>query len=222
MENRIAISSILMSNLIQFSSDYDLVNPSFYDKQARDYGGNLLAETIGDLLQEHIAVSLGDSPRILDIATGTGLIARYLKQRFGYPVEGVDLSQEMLTYLHKQDATIPVKKGDMNKKLPYHSESFDAVVTHWANRFVIGDTIVKEALRLLRPGGIFIWPFALEEKETWKNIAQDTLQPASPEEFVPLLRKVGFAVSHIHIPKPEKFHNTQISYPTEFLIARKL
>lgn len=208
-----------MDVLVQECPDYDLIDPAYYDGRARLSGGYYIAETIGALFQRHLPLTKPPQ-KILDIGAGTGIISQYLQNRLGYQVVATDLSQKMLDYLHHGNLKIQTQTGDMNGQLPFCPSSFEGITTNWANRFVIGDNIAREAYRLLKPGKIFIWPFAQNERNIWKSLAGEK-QPTQAREFKKILQKIGFSTELFKKPMPKQFANHHIAYPCEFLIATK-
>jgi demethylmenaquinone methyltransferase/2-methoxy-6-polyprenyl-1,4-benzoquinol methylase len=87
--------------------------------------------------------------RVLDVATGTGLVARQLIRR-GCDVVGLDQSDEMLR--HAKDRTRAVL--GQAEQLPFPDGSFDAVTFTYLLRYVDDPAaVVAELARVLRPGG---------------------------------------------------------------------
>ena len=95
--------------------------------------------------------------RVLDVATGTGLIAAAAAERGASEVVGVDMSQAML------DLCAPVAKahpgvvtfvlGDA-EKLPLPDASFDAVILGFVLLHLPEPSkALSEAFRVLKPGG---------------------------------------------------------------------
>jgi demethylmenaquinone methyltransferase/2-methoxy-6-polyprenyl-1,4-benzoquinol methylase len=92
--------------------------------------------------------------RLLDVATGTGLVARCAAQIVGPSgtVVGLDPSGAMLREARKFDAAWLVQ-GTV-EELPFGSEHFDFVSMGYALRHVADLRIaLAECLRVLRPGG---------------------------------------------------------------------
>ena len=114
---------------------------------------------------------------ILDIATGTGIIANMLAETGYETVIGTDLSERMMNIAIKHAA----EKGLCNVKycygnameLPYEDETFDIVINSrllWT--LTEPEKAVKEWRRVLKKGGKVI---AINELETGKGISYDNI-----------------------------------------------
>ncbi len=97
--------------------------------------------------------SLGLSPKeaVLDVATGTGLIARDMRRAYGCRVIGADQSEGMLA---KARGRVPELAAADANALPFADARFDAVVFSYLLRYVSdpSETLVELA-RVLKPGG---------------------------------------------------------------------
>lgn len=92
--------------------------------------------------------------RLLDVATGTGLVARSAARILGdaRAVVGLDPSGGMLREARKRLAA-PLVQG-RGEHLPFASERFDLVTLGYALRHVTElEVAFRECLRVLRPGG---------------------------------------------------------------------
>ena len=131
---------------------------TLFDRTARDYDSveRLLALTSGAWYRRQALVRAGLAPgmRVLDIATGTGLVAREALAVVGPSgaVLGLDPSAGMLD--EARGLAIPLTRG-LGEKLPYAGASFDFVSMGFALRHVADlDALFAEMRRVLRPGGI--------------------------------------------------------------------
>jgi demethylmenaquinone methyltransferase / 2-methoxy-6-polyprenyl-1,4-benzoquinol methylase len=113
------------------------------------------------------ALSLGQDPRwrrflvarlprgghVLDVATGTGLVAAELLRQ-GFKVTGLDLSPEMLAVAHRRFGDQVELINATVEALPLESESFDHLTCAYPLRYVAdpGATLAELA-RVVRPGG---------------------------------------------------------------------
>jgi demethylmenaquinone methyltransferase/2-methoxy-6-polyprenyl-1,4-benzoquinol methylase len=97
--------------------------------------------------------------RILDVATGTGLVARALASR-GCEVVGLDQSEEMLAGARQRLAEAPhlskritLVRGEA-ERLPFGDASFDGLTFTYLLRYV-DDRLatMAELARAVRPGG---------------------------------------------------------------------
>ncbi|MGO3151573.1 MAG: ubiquinone/menaquinone biosynthesis methyltransferase [Galactobacter sp.] len=95
----------------------------------------------------------------LDLATGTGVIARSVQaRRPGSHVVGADFSEGMLDVARRQDPESPItwEFADAHE-LPYGDESFDAITHGYLMRNVSDlDKVLGEQYRVLKPGGLVV------------------------------------------------------------------
>lgn len=98
----------------------------------------------------------GDARAVLDVATGTGDLARELRARLGPGgrVVGVDFAPRMLTLARRKlDGNVPLVAGNV-LALPFADRSFDAAAMAFVARNV-ADLVQAfgEMRRVVRPGG---------------------------------------------------------------------
>jgi demethylmenaquinone methyltransferase/2-methoxy-6-polyprenyl-1,4-benzoquinol methylase len=101
------------------------------------------------------AVGARPEERVLDVATGTGLVARALKERYGCTVVGLDQSEQMLS--RAQPLVGPVYerlvRGEA-ERLPFEDGEFDALTFTYLLRYVDDPAAtMRELARVVRPGG---------------------------------------------------------------------
>ena len=112
-------------------------------------------------LIRHVPVSA--DARVLDVATGTGAIARGMVKRYGCRVVGIDQSPQMLDGARERIAKagladrIELQLGSA-ETLDLAEGSFDALTTGYLLRY-LDDPLatMRDLIRLIRPGA----PFAL-------------------------------------------------------------
>jgi SAM-dependent methyltransferase len=109
---------------------------------------------VSELLCE--AADLHSTWTVLDLATGPGTTALAAARR-GCRVTGVDISERLLTQARARAAveglTVHFAHEDA-EHLPHATHAFDAVMSTFGIAFTPSpETVAREALRVLRPGG---------------------------------------------------------------------
>jgi demethylmenaquinone methyltransferase/2-methoxy-6-polyprenyl-1,4-benzoquinol methylase len=124
------------------------------------------------------AVDAGPAERVLDVATGTGLVARELVRRYRCSVVGLDQSTEMLAGARRRLAREPglaerieLVRGEA-ERLSFGDAEFDHLTFTYLLRYVDdpGATLAELA-RVVRPGGrIASLEFGLPEPPLWRPL----------------------------------------------------
>ena len=99
-------------------------------------------------------VDVGPRDTVLDVATGTGAVARELLARRGCTVVGLDQSPEMLAEARRRlPSSVTLVEGEADA-LPFPDAAFDALTFTYLLRYVPdpGATL-RELARVVRPGG---------------------------------------------------------------------
>jgi len=133
---------------------------------------------------------LATGARVLDVATGTGLVAAELVAR-GCTVVGLDPSEPMLARarLRVPGATFVTGRAE---RLPFAGRTFDAAVCaqafHWFER----EAALAEMIRVVRPGGVVaVWWKSLMRGDTVRLLRQEA-EKAAGVEPLPELMASGF------------------------------
>jgi demethylmenaquinone methyltransferase / 2-methoxy-6-polyprenyl-1,4-benzoquinol methylase len=99
-------------------------------------------------------IDAGPRATVLDVATGTGAVARELLAQKGCTVVALDQSPEMLAEARRRlpaDVTL-VEAGA--EKLPFPDAAFDALTFTYLLRYVEDPAaVLREVARVVRPGG---------------------------------------------------------------------
>jgi SAM-dependent methyltransferase len=137
------------------------------------------------------AAALAPGERVLDVACGTGVLARAAARRTspGGTVTGVDINQGMLAVARRIAPEIDWRLGRA-EALPFESGVFDVVVSQFGMMFFEDRAAAaREMLRVLRPGGrlaIAVWD-ALERIPAYPEIVE-MLRQHFDEQTANLLR----------------------------------
>jgi demethylmenaquinone methyltransferase/2-methoxy-6-polyprenyl-1,4-benzoquinol methylase len=93
--------------------------------------------------------------RVLDVATGTGLVARELVRRFGCSVIGIDQSAEMLAVARERTRGLTVELVEGRAEaLPFSDGEFESLTFTYLLRYVDDPAAtLRELARVVRPGG---------------------------------------------------------------------
>jgi SAM-dependent methyltransferase len=176
------------------------------------------------------AAALRPGERVLDVACGTGVIARLAAARLGPAprVTGLDVSADMIEVARASSPeTIEWHVGDA-MSLPFPDNAFDVVLCQMGLMFMEDrSTAVKEMQRVLVPGGRVIVstpgaiqrPFALMEEAIVEHIGADlgafvraVFSMHDPNAVAALLRgadlvDVGASVATVtlELPSPAEF-----------------
>ena len=160
--------------------------PENYDR----YLGPVLFEPYAQDLADRVKVPEGG--RLLEIACGTGIVTRRLRDRLPPSVKIVatDLNEAMINYARQKfraDENIEWKPADA-LDLPFGDGSFDAVVCQFGLMFFPDKQRgVSEAYRVLKPDGRFIFSVwdAIERVDLAKatEIVIKQFFPENPPDF---------------------------------------
>ncbi|TMB58999.1 MAG: methyltransferase domain-containing protein, partial [Chloroflexi bacterium] len=105
----------------------------------------------------HAAVEAIDArrdDRVLDVATGTGMVAAELVRRYGCHVVGLDQSADMLARARERDGVFDEIVLGRAEKLPFADATFDHLTFTYLLRYVDDPAAtMRELARVVRPGG---------------------------------------------------------------------
>jgi SAM-dependent methyltransferase len=108
------------------------------------------------------AAQIQPGQRVLDVACGTGILARYIASRVGPTgwVAGLDPNPGMLVVAKQLAPAIDWRQG-LAESLPFPQYSFNTVVSQFGLMFFTDQSqSIREMLRVLTPGGrlaVAVW-----------------------------------------------------------------
>ncbi len=114
------------------------------------------AGRIVDVAQLHLG------QRVLDVACGTGIVARTAAERVGTSgaVVGLDINDGMLAVARQKNARIDWRQGRA-EAMPFDDHIFDVVVSQFGLMFFENRVeAIREMMRVLKPGGrlvVAVW-----------------------------------------------------------------
>ncbi len=171
-------------------------------------------------------IAPGPDQQVLDVATGTGLVAAELVRRGGCKVVGLDQSEEMLAGARARLADTPALaerarfvRGEA-ERLPFADGEFDALTFTYLLRYVDDPrATMRELARVLRPGGRigmveFGVPGAAVARGLWRVHTRVGL-PLAGRVVSPAWLEVGRFLG----PSIEEFHAREPDLPAVWAAA---
>jgi len=190
---------------------HDPAHAADFDRRAMSGIRSSLTEKLIEML------ALKGGELVLDVATGTGRVARPLsKQLKGGKIVGVDQALAMLDVGHQHQDPIPYYDQSAGEadKLPFKTNTFDrAFVSFSLHHFGNPSGVVGEVLRVLKNGGRFVVldpiieeakdavDIALETKinQVFRRTHGDEFRYHTASSIQRLLTKAGYRVPRSNI-----------------------
>lgn len=184
-------------NMVRSTGDNAYNKPEVYDWIVETiFKRSKLAADVVRTTQRYLPCGVDPhSIKVLDEATGTGTVALAFAQQ-GYDVTAIDIMPTALMRLQskaqERNLAIATSQADFNKSLQYPDKSFHVITSVAANRYITEqNTFLNEVHRMLKDGGVFVWPIFSFDIPLWKRrvgIQQPTFSFSLAKE----LRKHGF------------------------------
>jgi demethylmenaquinone methyltransferase/2-methoxy-6-polyprenyl-1,4-benzoquinol methylase len=100
------------------------------------------------------AIDARPTDRVLDVATGTGMVAQALHDRYGCAVVGLDQSADMLRVARTRDGVFEELIEARAERLPFTDALFDHLTFTYLLRYVDDPAAtMRELARVVKPGG---------------------------------------------------------------------
>jgi SAM-dependent methyltransferase len=127
-----------------------------YGEWVHTYEQTVLDEMDLRLLERVQSLDWAGLQSVLDLACGTGRIGAWLKARTSAPIDGVDLTPEMLDVARSKNIYRKLQLADVsNTQFP--AASYDLCIQSLADEHIPTlQPLYRETARLTRPGGFFV------------------------------------------------------------------
>jgi SAM-dependent methyltransferase len=180
---------------------------SAYDARADEYAAAFRStepeQRIELAMVDHFAALLGGERRVLDAGCGAGRFLPILAG-LGCEVEGIDLSPRMIQQAQAIHPSFTTQVASLND-LPFNDGSFDGFFAWYSTIHSPDDdleSILREAHRVLRPGGAVLVAFqsgsgVQDLAESYQRRGYDISllrYLRTPDRIAELLTTAGFSV----------------------------
>jgi SAM-dependent methyltransferase len=127
-----------------------------YGARVRTYEATVLDEMDLRLLERVQTVDWRTARDVLDLACGTGRVGAWLRTRTAAPIDGVDLTPEMLEGARRKGVYRALRVADVaDTGLP--AQAYDLCTQSLADEHLPAlPPLYREAARVTRPGGAFV------------------------------------------------------------------
>ncbi len=158
--------------------------------------------------------------RVLDVATGTGMVAFEILERDGSEVVGLDQSEQMLAAARARLAREPALTGRATfvrgeaERLPFDDAEFDALTFTYLLRYVDDPAAtMRELARVVAPGGrIGMLEFGVPRATTLRALWRVHTRVGLPV-LGRLVSRDWFEVGRFLGPSIEEFHARERDLP---------
>jgi ubiquinone/menaquinone biosynthesis C-methylase UbiE len=171
-----------------------------YTKIAQAYTDEFFDDKADLPFVDMLAQALPSDSKILDIGSGPGQFSKHLTEK-GFVVEGIDISDQMLTIAQAKVPGVSFKKMDM-RKLEFADHAFDGILAAYSIIHIPTPelpSVLFEMKRVLKPGGYAL--FIVQEGDA-DQIVDEPLAKGekvfmnffSKERLNQLLTSAGFEI----------------------------
>lgn len=201
-------------------------NKNFWNRYAKlyDFEINRFSRSAYSELYRLISLSLTEEMKVLEIATGTGLIAINIAGHVK-SIEATDFSPKMIETAMKKTTPGNVHFSVENAEaLSFSDQTFDAIIISNALHIMPDPGLVLENIRrVLKPNGLLIAPTFSHghlKDSKWqlnafllKVIGFETYSKWKPQEYVDFIDQCGFSV--------QTWKVINAAFPLVYLEAKK-
>ena len=188
-------------------------------RRAADYlGFDLLDGGLRQVWALAHDLRLNAESRVLELGCGLGGPARFIAERYGCRVTGIDITPRQLAIARALTEGLDVAPqlrfvSSDARDLPFRSERFSHVYSIEALVHVSDKpAAINEAFRVLRPGGVLCIQDPIHDPELQIPLFERTLHPLSVEEYTAALEAAGFCeIAFFDCSKPSQEAYTLLS-----------
>ena len=163
-----------------------------------------------ETVEERLPWALGDAelgPNVLELGPGPGFTTDVLRRKLAR-LTAIEIDPKLAASLSArlQGSNVKVVKGDATA-MPFGNGEFSAAVSftmmHHVSSPALQDQLLREAWRVIRPGGIFVGADSRFGKESKRRLFMrvihigDTMVPVNPDTFGARLEAAGFEAVEI-------------------------
>jgi predicted TPR repeat methyltransferase len=139
-----------------------------YDEWAKGYDDDLASWSYqGPSVVADVVLSRHPSAgSVLDVGCGTGLVGRALRSRgFAGEIVGLDISHRSLEIARKSGAYDAAEQADLQQRLPFGDDRFDAVVCVGVMTYLPEtEAVWRDFARVARPEGLVV---VTQREDVW-------------------------------------------------------
>jgi SAM-dependent methyltransferase len=148
------------------------LDPALWSRRAASFGAAAAeyAEHRPDYAPDAVTWGLADRPDVLDLGAGTGLLTRQLVTA-GHRVTAVEPDPAMLAELATRVPEARALPGGA-EAIPLEDDAVDAVAAATSFHFFDPELAVPEISRVLRPGGVLVLFYDLDDTEAAPWLAE--------------------------------------------------
>lgn len=136
---------------------------STYDSSFVEDTSYILHAQVAEIFAGHAEE---DDVPVLDVGVGTGLVGEALAVHGSWPIDGIDISPEMLAKAREKGVYSQLTEVDLSEPLPRRLRNYGAIVS--SGTFTLGHLGPQALLPLLdvaRPGALFVLSINAEHFE---------------------------------------------------------
>lgn len=159
---------------------------STYDQDFSETNDYRLPFLVGNIFADS-----GGAGPVLDVGAGTGLVAEILKSRNVSPIDGMDISPEMLAIAETKGIYEKTIEADLLSGLQIPDGTYAGVVS--AGTFTLGHLgpeVLPELLRICAPGAVFCLSINAEHfrtagfQDAFQKLSSQVTNLALPEHRI--------------------------------------